>query len=151
MFNGEFVHSLDDKGRVVLPIKFRYLLGEKFVITKGLHGCLWVFPAEEWNQFDRKLREQSFLDLNAVRLQRFLSASAYEETTDNQNRLTIRANLRDYAAIDGQVVIVGASNRVEIWSRERWEAINANISAEEIAEAAKALGLTKSQDATAEE
>lgn len=147
MFNGEFTHSLDDKGRVVFPVKFRTLLGEKFVITKGLHGCLFVFPAQEWNNFEQGLRSQPLLNLDAIRLQRFFSASAYEVSVDGQNRVAIPAALREYAEIDNEVVVVGASNRIEIWSRPKWDAIIGDITPESIAQSAQAIGLSLNGDA----
>ncbi|MDH7571560.1 MAG: division/cell wall cluster transcriptional repressor MraZ [Armatimonadota bacterium] len=141
MFIGEFEHSLDEKGRVVLPFKYRSLLGDRFYITKGLHGCLWIFPAAEWNRFDESLKKQSYLNLDAIRLQRFFSASAFEVGTDSQNRLSIPAPLREYAGIKGQAVIVGASNRVEVWSTERWQEVNADVEPEALAASAMNLGL----------
>lgn len=147
MFIGEYEHSLDDKGRIILPIKFRYSLGEKFYITKGLHGCLFIFPEPEWTKFNQSLSEQPVVNLDATRLQRFFSASAFEVTTDSQNRLAIPAVLRKYAKIEDQAVVVGAANRVEVWNPELWEAVNSDISPEEIAASAQALGLSGSNGA----
>ena len=148
MLNGEFQHSLDDKGRLVFPMRFRLLLGEKFIITRGLHGCLFVFPTQEWNAFEQKLKEQPLLDLNAIKLQRFFSGSACEVSVDSQNRVQIPAGLREYAGIRSDVVVVGATNRVELWSRERWDAILDEISSPEaIAGAAQAIGLSSAVNA----
>ncbi len=147
MFNGEFSHSLDDKGRLVFPMRFRLLLGEKFIVTRGLHGCLFVFPAQEWNAFEQKLRQQPLLDLNAIKLQRFFSGSAAEVSVDGQFRVQIPQALRDFADLKDEVKVVGASNRVEIWNRDRWESVLGDISPEAIAGAAEAIGLSAAANA----
>ena len=141
MFRGGFVHSLDDKGRIIIPQKFRLLLGEKFVITKGMDKCLWIFSEEEFRSLDERLKAQPMLDPNAVRLQRFFSAEAIDATTDLQGRVALPVNLRDYAVIDKETMIVGAGNRIEIWSKARWDELTDSLTDELISESAKAVGL----------
>lgn len=149
MFIGEYIHSLDDKGRIVLPQKLRFSLGEKFYVTRGLGGCIWILPEAEWSAFNQKLRERSLTDLNALRVQRFFAAGTFEVTTDSQFRLAIPATLREFAQIEGQAVIVGASNHVEMWNTERWNEINRDLAAEDVAAAAQAIGLNGTPDAPA--
>lgn len=141
MFRGGYDHSIDDKGRVIIPQKYRLLLGEKFVITKGLDKCLWVFTEEEFRKLDERLKAQPMLDPNAVRLQRFFSAEAVDGTTDSQGRISIPSNLRDYAGIDKEVSIIGAGNRIEIWSKTKWIEIINSVSDEMIRESAKEIGV----------
>lgn len=140
MFRGGFVHNIDDKGRVIVPQKFRLLLGEKFVITKGLDGCLWVFTDEEFRKLDERLKTQPILDPNAVRLQRFFSGEAVDAAADAQGRVAIPANLREYAAIEKEVMIVGTGNRVEIWSKPKWDEISDILSDDLIRESAREIG-----------
>jgi MraZ protein len=142
MFRGGFAHNLDDKGRVIIPQKFRLLLGEKFVITKGLDRCLWVFTDEDYRALDSRLSASSMLDANAVRLQRFFSAEAADSLTDSQGRVAIPASLREYASIEKEVMIVGAGNRLEIWSRARWDEMQDTLNDDLIRSAAKEIGLS---------
>lgn len=141
MFRGGFAHSIDDKGRVIIPQKFRLLLGEKFVVTKGLDRCLWVFTEEEFRKLDERLKAQPMLDSNAVRLQRFFSAEAVDGATDSQGRIALPSNLRDYASIDKESMIVGAGNRIEIWSSTRWTELTEALTDELISASAKEVGI----------
>ena len=140
MFRGGFAHSLDPKGRVIIPQKLRNSLGEDFVITKGIDRCLWVFTNEEFRKLDERLKAQPMLDPNAVRLQRFFSGEAVDANTDLQGRVAIPANLRDYASIDKDVMIVGAGNRVEIWSKPKWDEIT-DVGDDLIRESAREIGV----------
>jgi MraZ protein len=141
MFRGGFAHSVDDKGRIIIPQKFRLLLGEKFVITRGLDKCLWVFTEEEFRRLEERLRSHPMLDTNTVRLQRFFSAESVEGTTDSQGRIAISANLREYAGIEKETMIVGASNRIEIWNKASWDAVANELTDDLIAAAAKEIGI----------
>ena len=141
MFRGRFSHSIDDKGRTIIPVKFRLLLGERFVITKGLDKCLWVFTEEGFGRLDERLTAQPMLDPNAVCLQRFFSAEAVDATTDSQGRVALPSNLREYAAIDKEVVSVGAGNRIEIWSKSKWDEITDSMSDELVRAAATEVGI----------
>lgn len=141
MFRGGFTHSLDDKGRVIVPLKFRTLLGEKFVITKGVDHCLWVFTEEGFRKLDDHLKSQPMLNASAVRLQRFFSGEAVETAADTQGRVAIPQSLREFAFIDKEVTIVGTGNRIEIWSKSRWDDITNLVTDEMISEAAREIGI----------
>lgn len=141
MFRGGYNHSLDDKGRIIIPQKFRYVLGEKFVVTKGLGRCLWVFTEDEFRKLDDRIQAQPMLDINAVRLQRFFTGEALDATTDIQGRVALPANLREYAGIDKDVMVVGAGNRIEMWSKQRWDETIESLTDEIISESARDIGL----------
>ena len=141
MFRGGFVHSIDDKGRIIIPQKFRLLLGEKFVVTKGLDRCLWIFTEEEFRKLDERLKAQPVLNANAVRLQRFFSAEAVDGAADGQGRVALPVNLREYAGIDRETMIVGAGNRIEIWSKPRWDELTNSLTDELISESAREVGI----------
>ncbi|QUI23199.1 division/cell wall cluster transcriptional repressor MraZ [Vallitalea pronyensis] len=124
MFIGEYKHSIDDKGRLIVPAKFRSLLGEAFYITKGFDQCIFVYTEDEWNKFIEKLNNNPMKKKDARRIQRFFIASATECMLDKQGRILIPSHLRDYSEIEKEVILIGVSNRVEIWSKENWEAYN---------------------------
>ncbi|MDI6826946.1 MAG: division/cell wall cluster transcriptional repressor MraZ [Armatimonadota bacterium] len=141
MFRGGHAHNLDEKGRVIIPQKFRLLLGEKFVLTKGLNGCLWIFTEEGFRELDERLKAQPLLDHNAVLLQRFFSGEAVDCSTDSQGRVAIPANLREYAGIDKETMIIGAGNKIEIWSKMKWDDFNSALTDELLSTSAKEVGL----------
>ncbi len=120
MFMGEYSHSVDAKGRLIIPAKFRDELGENFVITKGLDGCLYIYPSSEWNLFQEKLRTLPLTNKNARTLVRFFVSGAAECELDKQGRILIPATQREFAGITKDVVLAGSIERIEIWSRERW-------------------------------
>lgn len=120
MFMGEFQHTVDSKGRVIIPAKLREGLGELFVATKGLEDCLFVFPQKEWEAFGDKLRSLPLASGAARAFTRLFFSGATECGFDPQGRILLPANLREFAQIDKDVVIVGVSNRVEIWSKAKW-------------------------------
>lgn len=122
MFIGQFQHSLDQKGRLIIPSKFREDLGQSFVLTKGLDGCLFVYPRDEWAVLEQKLKTLPFTQKDARAFIRFFFAGAVEAEMDKQGRILIPPQLREHAGIERDVVIIGVSNRVEIWSQEQWEA-----------------------------
>jgi len=134
MFMGEYNHSIDAKGRVIVPSKFRELLGEHFVVTKGLDGCLWVFPDDEWEKFSGKLRELPVANSEARKLSRYFLAGATDAETDKQGRILLPQVLRDFADLDKEVVLVGAASRVEIWDKKSWEKNSTFDNMETIAE-----------------
>ncbi|MEI6430760.1 MAG: division/cell wall cluster transcriptional repressor MraZ [bacterium] len=143
MFRGAHYHSVDDKGRVIIPLRFRNELGNTFVITKGLDRCLFVFREDAFSEMEKKLEAQPALDKHTIRLQRWFSAEALETQVDSQGRVAIPSNLRDFAAIGEDVVIVGAGSRIEIWSRDGWDAFNASLTDSDISESAAEVGLGK--------
>ncbi|HHY13262.1 MAG TPA: division/cell wall cluster transcriptional repressor MraZ [Thermoanaerobacterales bacterium] len=143
MFMGEYNHTVDSKGRLIMPAKFREALNSKFVITKGLDHCLFVYPMDEWEIIERKLKSLPFTQKDARAFVRFFFSGALETVIDKQGRILIPPNLRDFAMIRKEVVIIGVSTRIEIWSQEEWESYrnDAELSYEEIAEKMVELGL----------
>ncbi|WP_026674383.1 division/cell wall cluster transcriptional repressor MraZ [Alkalihalobacterium bogoriense] len=121
MFMGEYRHNVDEKGRLIIPAKFRDGLGESFVITRGLDRCLFVYPEEEWKQLEAKLKTLPFTKKDARAFTRFFFSGATECELDKQGRVNIVSPLRDFAEIEKECVIIGVSNRVEIWSKGIWE------------------------------
>mgnify|MGYP001444571543 FL=1 len=144
MFSGAYEHSVDNKGRTVIPAKFRAKLGEKFILTKGLNGRLWIFSERVWPEVQQKLIPKSFFDQRGIMLERFFVGSAVECTPDRQGRIPIPAQLLAHAGIEmeGDIWIIGLSDKVEIWSKSRWEELNAGLTDEVLTqlalEAAKA-------------
>lgn len=126
MFIGEYNHAMDEKCRVTMPVKFREELGETFYITKGFDECLFVFASEEWENFRHKLDSNALKKKDYRKLQRFFIASANECNLDKQGRVLISTPLRDYAGIEKDLVVIGVSNRLEIWSKEKWDAYNSD-------------------------
>ncbi len=126
MFMGEYEHTIDAKSRLIVPVKFREDLGDSFIITKGLDDCLFVYPMEEWKILEKKMRNLSFTRSDARAFSRFFFAGANECEVDKQGRVLIPANLRKYARLEKDVVIIGVASRVEIWSKEVWETYNEN-------------------------
>ncbi len=143
MFLGEFNHSLDPKGRVIIPSKFREALGEEFIITKGLDNCLFVFPKEEWKVLEAKLKDLPLTLKDARAFVRFFFSGATEASLDKQGRVLIPQNLRDHCRLDKDAVIIGVPNRIEIWSSDLWDEYtnDENLSYESIAEHMAELGI----------
>lgn len=141
MLIGEYEHSLDTKGRLIMPVKLRENIGEKFIITKGLDGCLFVFSLEEWTIFETKLKQLPISNKDARMFSRFFFAGAIDSEIDKQGRFLIPANLREFANLTKDVVIVGMDSRIEIWSKEKWCDFSQDISADEIANKMELLGI----------
>lgn len=141
MLIGEFEHSLDTKGRLIMPSKLREDLGEKFIVTKGLDGCLFAFSKQEWSNFEQKLRSLPISNKDARMFTRFFFAGAIECEIDKQGRFLITSNLREFAEFNKDVIIVGMDSRIEIWSKEKWQKCDDEISADEIAEKMEMLGI----------
>ncbi len=120
-FKGEYSHSIDAKGRLIIPAKFREILGEQFVVTKGFDGCLFVFAQEGWEAFEEKLQALPMDKPEARVLTRFFIAGAIDVEVDKQGRILLPANLLGHAKIEKEAVIAGVGNRAEIWSKEEWE------------------------------
>ena len=141
MLIGEYEHTLDAKGRLIMPSKLREDIGEKFIITKGLDGCLFAFSIEEWKKFEEKLRTLPISNKDARNFSRFFFAGAIDCEIDKQGRFLISSNLREFAGLEKEVVIVGMDSRLEIWSKEKWINFEEDISADEIAEKMEMLGI----------
>jgi len=125
MFYGEYEHTLDVKGRVIIPAKFREIFKEhyteRFFITRGLDQCLFVFTEEVWKSQERKFREMPFTKGEARRFNRLFFSGAAEVLCDKQGRVLIPDYLKSFAAIEQDVMIIGVSDRIEIWSKEKWK------------------------------
>lgn len=143
MLIGEYEHSLDAKGRLIMPAKIREDMGEKFIVTKGLDGCLFGFSQNEWANFAEKLKTLPLTSQNARDFVRFFLSGAIECEIDKQGRFLIASNLREYAKLEKDVVIIGVGTRLEIWNKEKWKSYNSdeNMSADEIAENMTMLGI----------
>ena len=120
MFLGEFEHSIDDKGRLTVPAKFRDELEGGVVITRGLDGCLWAYPRPEWDVLAEKLSKLPTANKAARDFVRFMSSSASDSIPDRQGRVLIPQKLRDYAGIGSETAVIGVMNRVEIWNPAKW-------------------------------
>ena len=143
MLIGEYEHSLDAKGRLIMPAKLREDMGDKFIITKGLDGCLFGFSQTEWSNFEEKLKTLPLTNKNARDFVRFFLSGAIDCEIDKQGRFLIAGNLRTYAELEKEAVIIGVGTRIEIWNKDKWKKYNSdeNISADEIAENMTKLGI----------
>ena len=142
MFMGEYNHTVDAKGRLIVPSKFRELLGDEFVVTKGLDGCLFVYPNEEWQNIEEKFRNVPLTTKDARKFSRFFFAGAATCEVDKQGRILIPPVLREFADLQKDIVSVGVLNRIEIWSKDRWLDTNTYEDMDEIAEHMAELGLS---------
>ncbi len=120
MLIGEYTHSIDDKNRVSLPAKFRSEMGKKLVITPGLDNCLFVFTLKEWSTIESKLNTSSILQSDNRSFTRFMFGGAVEAEVDSIGRILVPDFLRDRASLKNKVVIIGVSNRVELWNEKAW-------------------------------
>ncbi len=120
MFMGEYHHSIDDKGRLTIPAKVRYELGEKFIITRGLDNCLFIYPRNEWNNIIGKYKELPNTK-DARNFMRFFLSGATECEFDKQGRINIPFPLSKYADLKKDCIIIGVNERLEVWSKDRWE------------------------------
>lgn len=143
LFIGEYEHNLDVKGRVSMPAKLREDISEKFVVTKGLDGCLFAYSLTEWNNFEEKLKTLPLTNKNARDFVRFFLSGAIECEIDKQGRFLIPNNLRIYAKLEKELVIIGVGTRIEIWDKKLWQNYSSseNISADKIAENMTMLGI----------
>lgn len=121
MFMGEFQHNIDQKGRIIVPARFREDLGEAFVLTRGLDQCLFGYPYEEWKAMEDKMKGLPLTKKDARAFTRFFFSGASECEIDKQGRINIPQNLLQYARLEKECVVVGVSSRIEIWSKPVWE------------------------------
>lgn len=135
---GEFQHNIDAKGRMIVPAKFRSGLGETFIVTRGLDKCLFIYPMDEWQVLETKLKKLPLTKKDARAFIRFFFSGAMECEVDKQGRINIPQPLRNYAQLDKECVVIGVSNRVEVWSSDEWESYF-NESEESFAEIAENL------------
>lgn len=125
MLVGEYQHNIDTKGRLIIPAKFREDLGEKFVVTRGLDGCLFGYPMEEWHALEQKLKQLPLAKKEARAFTRFFYSAATECELDKQGRILLPQTLRKHADLEKTCFVVGVSERFEIWSEKRWNDFSA--------------------------
>ena len=121
MFMGEYQHTIDSKGRMIVPAKFREGLGDQFVLTRGLDQCLFGYPMSEWKLIEEKLKALPLTKKDARAFTRFFFSGATECELDKQGRINIASPLLNYAKLEKECVVIGVSNRIELWSKEIWE------------------------------
>lgn len=142
MFLGQYVHTIDEKGRLTIPAKFRGPLSAGLVITRWLDRCLVIYPMETWRVLRERIAGLPTTDRNVRDFRRLVYAGATDTVPDGQGRVNIPQPLREYAGLDGQVVIVGCDNYIEVWSPEAWEEVRARVEqSEENAERWASLGI----------
>lgn len=136
MLIGEFKHNIDTKGRLIMPSKFREELGTSFILTRGLDGCLFGYPMEQWNILQDNLKQLPLSKKDSRSFVRFFYSAAIEAEIDKQGRINISSTLLDFAKIEKECRIIGVSDRIEIWSNKKWEefAETAETSFDDIAE-----------------
>jgi len=135
---GEFSHTMDVKGRMIFPQKLRESLGEAFILSKGLDNCLFVYSLEEWNILSDKIKAMPLS--KARNIQRFLFSGATQVESDKQGRILIPNNLREYAKLDKEILVVGASNRAEIWNKDSWNKVCSDMDSNSIVDIMDDLG-----------
>ena len=132
LVTGEYKHSIDAKGRLAMPAKLRDELGERFTVTKGLDGCLAVYPEKEWESLEDRIRALGNGE-KARRVKRYYFANAFDAQLDAQGRILIPAGLREFADLQKDVVVIGQLDHAEIWNSEKWRVYNEAIDAESVA------------------
>ena len=141
MFMGEYSHTIDAKGRLIIPARFREGLGERFVVSRGFDGCLNAYDPETWAGIESKLKELPQFKKETRIITRFFLAGAVEEEIDKQGRILIPAKLREYAELKKDVVLVGSGSRVEIWDSDKWKEAEPD-SIDDLAENLSELGFS---------
>ena len=143
MFIGEFSHSIDSKGRVAIPAKFRRLLEKGAVLTKGLENTLVLYPMSEWQILGEKLAKMPITQSQSRAFTRLMLGGAADVELDKQGRIVLPDYLRTYAGLGKKVVVIGLFNRIEIWDFQRWQNFKTESekNSEEIAERLKELGI----------
>lgn len=122
MFMGEYQHSIDVKGRMIVPAKFRELLGETFVLTRGLDQCIFGYPMDEWRKLEQKLKDLPMTKKDARSFARFFFSGATEVELDKQGRINIPSTLINHANLEKECIVLGVSSKIEIWAKDAWEA-----------------------------
>lgn len=136
MLIGEYYHTLDKKGRVIVPSRFREKLGENFLVTRGLDSCLFLYPRPEWENLENKMKSLPFTKAETRAFLRMFFSGASEVEVDKQGRILVPSLLREHAHLNKEVVFIGVSNRAEIWGKDIWEEYSSrsNLSFEQVAE-----------------
>ncbi|MBR5248498.1 MAG: division/cell wall cluster transcriptional repressor MraZ [Lachnospiraceae bacterium] len=138
----QYNHTVDTKGRLIIPSKFREILGDEFVVTKGMDGCLFVYANDDWKVFEQKLTSLPITNKDARKFARFFLAGAAPVEVDKQGRILLPAHLREFAELDKDVVLVGVGSRIEIWNKDKWEENNVDDDMDAIGASMESLGLT---------
>lgn len=143
MFIGEYNHTIDDKGRLAIPSKFRVQLAQGAVVTRGLDNCLFLYPKAEWDKMAEKLANLPLTQANARAFARLMLAGAMDVDIDKQGRVVLPAYLRQYASVENQAVVAGLYNRIEVWNEAAWREYqkNSEKDSNEIAENLANLGV----------
>jgi MraZ protein len=145
MFMCEYSHTVDTKGRLIVPAKFREVLGDAFVICKGLDHCLYIYSNEDWEAFANQLSSLPLTNKAAREFVRFFLSGASQVEVDKLGRILVPSSLRTFAGLDKDVVLAGVGHRIEVWSREKWEGESGSSDMDEIAETMDKLGITLTQ------
>lgn len=140
MYTGEYNHTIDNKGRMIVPAKFREALGDSFMITRGVDHCLTIYDMNEWNEYIAKLRALPG-SKEAMTMIRFIVAGAIEAEVDKQGRILVPAKLREWAGLDKDVVLAGMIGHIEVWDKSKWDEANAFDDMEGISEHLAEMGL----------
>ena len=141
MFMGEYRHSIDEKGRLIVPSKLREQLGREFIATKGLDKCLYLYPMEEWRHVEEQLRDKIMTDPKSRKIVRFFLAGAVPCELDKQGRVVIPTQLREYADINKDVVLAGMLTRLEVWDERNWDEANTVSDMDEMAQVMADMGI----------
>lgn len=143
MFLGEYTHTIDDKGRLTIPARFRDELESGVVITRGLDGCLWAYGRSEWDELAEKISKLPTTNEAARNFSRFMFSSAFDSIPDRQGRILLPQKLRDYANIQDETIIIGVKNKLEIWNPDKWAEVVTNVEqgTEDIAAQLQGLGI----------
>lgn len=142
MFTGEYGHTIDAKGRLIIPSRFREELGDKFYLTRGMDGCLFIFPQDAWTEFEQKLAALPLTSKDARTFTRFFVSGATECELDKQGRILVPQSLREYANLVKDVILAGNLHRIEVWSKERWTESTNYTDMDDIAKGLQDLGIT---------
>ena len=142
MFMGRYNHTIDPKGRLSIPSKFREVLGDKFVVSKGMDGCLFVYAIDDWKVFEEKLASLPLISVEARQFARYFLSGAQYVTVDKQGRILMPQDLREFAGLEKDVVLAGMGGRIEIWSLDKWNENNEQVDINKISEGMINLGLT---------
>ena len=142
MFMGRYNHTIDPKGRLSIPSRYREVLGEEFVVSKGMDGCLFAYANEEWKAFEEKLTTLPLINPEARAFARFFLSGAQYVTIDKQGRILMPQDLREFAGLEKDVVLAGMGSRIEIWSLDKWNENNAQVDINRISKGMMELGLT---------
>ena len=142
MFIGEYNHTIDAKGRLIVPAKYRDNLGEHFYVMKGYDDCLFVYGEEDFKALGDQIRALPLSNKASRAISRFFLGSAQESEFDKQGRILIAAPLREHAGLEKDVVLVGVGNHIEIWSKERYDAAEESIDVDEVALKLEEMGLS---------